>query len=110
MDLDTDIIKCNRCMKEWEIYEYQIKYKIRKCNLCHRPVCIDCMKDEKNKRLCLICDLHPHKRECYLCGWKPRGSSYKRLINLHKHLNVFHYNKLGMFRKKEDYTYWNFPN
>lgn len=47
MDLDTDIITCNRCMKEWELYKYQAKYKMRKCNLCHRPVCNDCMKDEK---------------------------------------------------------------
>ena len=104
---DTDIFKCYRCMRECELHTYLIKYEERKCNLCHRPICRSCMKDNKNKRKCMICECHPEKRECWKCGWIPRGSSYQRLVDLHKHLKVFHYGKLDLFRTKEDYKHLN---
>lgn len=89
-ELDTDIFKCYRCMEEWELYTYLVKYETRKCNLCHRPICRKCMKNEKNKRLCLICELHPARRACWRCGWISTAFGYKRLINLHRHLHIQH--------------------
>ena len=107
---DTDIFNCYRCMKEWEIHTYLIKYETRKCNLCHRPMCKMCMKDEKNKRICFVCELHPEKRECWQCGWEPYGSSYQRLVYLHRHLRKFHPSnyKKKYYPSKQD-KYYNYP-
>ena len=58
---DTDIFNCYRCMKEWEISTYLIKYETRKCNLCHRPMCRMCMKDKKNSKI-----LRNEKKKIYL--------------------------------------------
>ena len=92
---DTSILNCYRCMNEWETYSGREKLETRKCNLCHRTMCKTCMSNKEYKQKCLICELNPHKRECWICIWIPpyHLGIYKRLLYLHEHLNVFHYGK-----------------
>ena len=92
---DTVILKCYRCYNEWETYSYRQKWDIKKCTLCHRPMCKTCMYNKEYKQLCLCCEINPYKRECWICGWKSPGfaGSYKQLVYLYMHLNIFHYGK-----------------
>jgi hypothetical protein len=107
---ETSIFICYRCMNEWEIYTYLVKYRTKKCNLCHRPMCGTCMKDVKNKQQCFICLFNPEKRTCWQCEWNPKGSKYERLINLHKHLNIYHPDDYRKKYRKTIYDeVYNFP-
>lgn len=58
-------------------------------------MCKTCMSNKEYKRRCLCCDINPHKRECWICGWIPpyHVGNYKRLLYLHTHLKIFHYGK-----------------
>ena len=35
MDCEIAVFKCHRCFREWDEYESNRKFRLRKCSVCH---------------------------------------------------------------------------
>ena len=33
------VFKCNKCFREWDYYETDRKFRLRKCSVCHLEIC-----------------------------------------------------------------------
>ena len=48
MDCDICVFKCHRCFRQWDEYESNRKFRLRKCSVCHndKPAVIDRNRQE----------------------------------------------------------------
>ena len=54
---EISIFKCNFCFREWDEYESQIQYRLKKCCVCHNKICKTCFYNKDNKQKCFSCHL-----------------------------------------------------
>ena len=55
MEEEIAVFKCHRCFREWDEYESNRKFRLRKCTVCHAEICKTCFSDVKNKQHCFKC-------------------------------------------------------
>ena len=55
MNEDRTIFKCYFCFREWDEYESNRKYRLRKCCMCHDEICKTCFYNKENKQKCFQC-------------------------------------------------------
>ena len=55
MDCDISVFKCHRCFREWDEYESNRKFRLRKCSVCHAEICKTCFYNVENKQHCFKC-------------------------------------------------------
>lgn len=67
--MSITVSKCHRCFREWDIYESDIKYQLRKCSVCHATMCKSCFYTPNSKQHCLSCWLNntPKKDNKCVC-------------------------------------------
>ena len=70
---EISIFKCNFCFREWDEFESQRQYRLRKCCVCHDEICKTCFYNNKQK--CFSCKL----------GNTPRFDN-KCIMNTHKNI------------------------
>ena len=66
---EISIFKCNFCFREWDEFESQRQYRLRKCCVCHDEICKTCFYNKDNKQKCFSCawDKTPkHKCKSYV--------------------------------------------
>ena len=54
---EISIFKCNFCFREWDEFESQRQYRLRKCCVCHDEICKTCFYNKDNKQKCFSCQL-----------------------------------------------------
>ena len=54
---EISIFKCNFCFREWDEFESQRQYRLRKCCVCHDEICKTCFYNKDNKQKCFSCHL-----------------------------------------------------
>ena len=47
---EISIFKCNFCFREWDEFESQRQYRLRKCCVCHDEICKTCFYNKDNKQ------------------------------------------------------------
>ena len=58
------VFKCYRCFREWDDYETDRKFRLRKCSVCHLEICKSCFYNPMSKQHCFKCSLDkPPKRD-----------------------------------------------
>lgn len=55
MEEEISVFKCHRCFREWDEYESNRKFRLRKCSVCHAEICKTCFYNAKNKQHCFRC-------------------------------------------------------
>ena len=52
---EITVFKCNLCFNEWDEYELNRKYRLRKCFICKDEICKTCFFKKENKQKCFKC-------------------------------------------------------
>ena len=42
MNEEISVFKCYRCFREYDDYESNRKFRLRKCSVCHAEICKTC--------------------------------------------------------------------
>ena len=64
---EISIFKCNFCFREWDEYESQRKFRLRKCCVCHDEICKTCFYNKDNKQKCFSCKMENTPRSKNKC-------------------------------------------
>jgi len=52
---EISIFKCNLCFHEWDEYESNRKYRLKKCVICKEEICKTCFNNKNNCQKCFKC-------------------------------------------------------
>ena len=55
MEEEISIVKCFLCFREFDEYKSQVKFRVKKCCVCHNPICKTCFFNKDNKQKCFSC-------------------------------------------------------
>lgn len=54
MEEEISIVKCFLCFREFDEYKSQVKFRTKKCCVCHNPICKTCFFNKDNKQNVLV--------------------------------------------------------
>jgi len=52
---EISIVKCFLCFREFDEYKSHVKFRTRKCCVCHKLICKTCFFNKDNKQKCFSC-------------------------------------------------------
>ena len=77
MDCGISVFKCHMCFREYDDYESNRKFRLKKCSVCHAEICKTCFFDVKNKQHCFNCFISKCPKSDNMCLFYKDRRTYK---------------------------------